>query len=64
MSVQGCQDGRVELVIIEILALPYVYTDHKGTFRDLRMRNLSQFSLDIQNMVVKIKLTQVSSFSG
>jgi len=40
LSVLGCQDGGVELVVIEILALIYVCANHKGTFRDLRMRNL------------------------
>ena len=64
LSVLGCQDGGVELVVIEILALPYVCANHKGTFRDLRMRNLLWFSLDILKPMMAIKLTQLSSFSG
>jgi hypothetical protein len=64
LSVLGCQDGGVELVVIEILALPYVCANHKGTFRDLRMRNLLWFSLDVLKMMMTIRLTQLSSFSG
>jgi hypothetical protein len=64
LSVLGCQDGGVELVVIEILALPYVCANHKCTFRDLRMRNLLWFSLDVLKMMMAIRLTQLSSFSG
>jgi hypothetical protein len=43
-------------MIIDILTLPDVCADHKGAFRDLRMRNLSQLSLDILKMITeKIK---------